>query len=65
MLTAALSRKNVAILKKQDLELPSDFGGLKYIPFNEHVKETLPDLIDRLCEVGYNLDAKKFATASR
>ncbi|WP_375652712.1 TIR domain-containing protein [Bartonella sp. MR110HLJHH] len=65
MLTAALSRKNVAILKKQDLELPSDFGGLKYIPFNEHVKETLPDLCDRLCEAGYNLDAKKIATASR
>ncbi|WP_375700895.1 TIR domain-containing protein [Bartonella sp. AA23NXGY] len=65
MLIAALSRKNVAILKKQDLELPSDINGIIYLPFKEHVKETLKDLSHRLCEAGFNLDAKKVTTASR
>ncbi|WP_375649779.1 TIR domain-containing protein [Bartonella sp. MU70NMGDW] len=59
MLMSALSRKNVAILKKQDLELPSDISGIIYLPFKEHVKETLKDLSHRLCEAGFNLDAKK------
>ncbi|WP_375615812.1 TIR domain-containing protein [Bartonella sp. AP58NXGY] len=59
MLMSALSRKNVAILKKQDLELPSDINGIIYLPFKEHVKETLKDLSHRLCEAGFNLDAKK------
>ncbi|WP_375608414.1 MULTISPECIES: TIR domain-containing protein [unclassified Bartonella] len=63
MLISALSRKNVAILKKQDLELPSDINGIIYLPFKEHVKETLKDLSHRLCEAGFNLDAKKVTHA--
>ncbi|WP_375682907.1 MULTISPECIES: TIR domain-containing protein [unclassified Bartonella] len=65
MLAAALPLERIAILQKEGIEMLSDVGGVYYLSFNEHVKETLPDLIDRLCEVGYNLDAKKFATASR
>ncbi|CAK02386.1 hypothetical protein BT_2388 [Bartonella tribocorum CIP 105476] len=65
MLMNALSRKNVAILIKQELELPSDIHGIIYIPFKKHVKETLKDLSYRLCEAGFNLDAKKVSHASR
>nr|WP_245407026.1 nucleotide-binding protein [Bartonella tribocorum] len=65
MLIATLSRKNVAILRKEGIEIPSDAHGIKYIAFKEHVKEALPDLFDRLCEAGYNVDAKKLTKASR
>uniref|UniRef100_UPI0035CF5889 TIR domain-containing protein n=1 Tax=Bartonella sp. AC66GZZY TaxID=3243458 RepID=UPI0035CF5889 len=39
MLISALTRKNVAILRKKDVEIPSDAQGIIYIPFNDHVKE--------------------------
>ncbi len=53
MLIAALTRKNVAILKKQSLEIPSDASGIIYIPFNDHVKETLPQLVKHLQSSGF------------
>ncbi|WP_336287788.1 nucleotide-binding protein [Bartonella sp. CB60] len=53
MLIAALTRKNVAILKKQSLEIPSDASGIIYIPFNDHVKETLPQLVKHLESSGF------------
>lgn len=64
MLISALTRKNVAILIKQHVEIPSDTQGIIYIPFNEHVKETVPDLSGRLINAGFSLDAKKVAYAS-
>lgn len=65
MLVSALTRKNVAILRKKDVEIPSDAQGIIYIPFNEHVKETVPQLADRLMEAGFTIDPKKLALASR
>ncbi|WP_375613202.1 TIR domain-containing protein [Bartonella sp. AP153HLJHH] len=65
MLAATLPLERIAILQKEGIEMLSDVGGVYYLSFKEHVKETLPDLIDRLCEADYNLDAKKFTTASR
>ncbi|WP_375667347.1 TIR domain-containing protein [Bartonella sp. AC130YNZD] len=63
MLTAALSRKNVAILKKQDLELPSDVGGVYYLSFKEQVKEIFPKLIKRLQEADFSFNINEITHA--
>ena len=47
MLISAVGRSNVAILKRGHIEVPSDAQGILYIPFNDHVKETVPKLADR------------------
>jgi len=64
MLISALGRKNVAILKKQHLEVPSDAQGILYIPFNDHVKETVPKLVDRLRSAGFVLNPEAITRAS-
>lgn len=64
MLIAALGRPNVAILKKGHLELPSDTQGIIYIPFNDHVRETVPKLAERLDLAGFELDSKNISKAS-
>lgn len=64
MLISALERKNVAILKKQHLEVPSDAQGILYIPFNDHVKEAVPKLVDRLREAGFVLNPEAITRAS-
>ncbi len=56
MLFPIISCRNIAILKQRDVEVPSDYEGINYIPFNEHVKETLPKLIELLNTAGFNLD---------
>ncbi|WP_455476264.1 TIR domain-containing protein [Bartonella sp. B17] len=56
MLIAALTRKNVAILKKQHLEVPSDAQGIIYLEFKEHVRETLTKLVDRLQKSGFSIE---------
>jgi predicted nucleotide-binding protein len=56
MLMAALGRPNVAILKKGHIEIPSDASGIIYIGFNDHVRETVPRLVDRLRGAGFDLD---------
>lgn len=57
MVLSALGRPNVAILMKGHLEIPSDVHGIIYIPFNDHVGEAVPKLVDRLNNAGFNLDA--------
>lgn len=64
MLISALGRKNVAILKKQNLELPSDARGILYIPFNDHVKEAVPKLVDRLRGAGFAINPEAITYAS-
>lgn len=64
MLISALGRQNVAILKKQHLEIPSDAQGILYISFNEHVKEAVPKLVDRLCTAGFKLTLEAITRAS-
>lgn len=64
MVISALGRANVAILKKQHLEVPSDASGILYLSFNDHVKETVPKLVDRLQKAGFKIDASKIAIAS-
>lgn len=38
-------------------------GGVITIPFNDHVKEAVPKLVQRLQEAGFNLDAKAIGAA--
>lgn len=64
MLISALGRKNVAILKKQHLEVPSDAQGILYIAFNDHVKEAVPKLVDRLRSSGFVLNPEAITRAS-
>lgn len=64
MLIASVGRPNVAILKKGHIEVPSDAQGILYIPFNDHVKETVPKLVDRLRAAGFVLNPENISKAS-
>ena len=64
MLISAVGRPNVAILKKGHIEVPSDAQGILYIPFNDHVKETVPKLADRLRSAGFVLNPEAITRAS-
>lgn len=64
MLISAIGRGNVAILKKGHLEIPSDASGILYIPFNDHVKETVPKLTDRLRAAGFVFNPAAITNAS-
>jgi predicted nucleotide-binding protein len=64
MLISSLKRSNVAILKKGHLEVPSDANGIIYLSFNDHVKEVVPRLVERLQNAGIVVSAKAVANAS-
>ncbi|QYY25458.1 TIR domain-containing protein [Diaphorobacter sp. MNS-0] len=64
MLISALGRPNVAILKKGHLEVPSDADGILYIGFNDHVKETVPRLAERLNHAGFKVEGSAIAKAA-
>ena len=63
MLLSSLTRKRVAVLVKGHVELPSDVAGLIYIHFNEHVRETVPKLVDRLQSAGFCLKPERISKA--
>jgi predicted nucleotide-binding protein len=64
MLLASLTRKRCAILVRGFVELPSNTGGVITIPFNDHVRETVPKLVQRLQEAGFKLDPVAIGLAS-
>lgn len=64
MLISSIGRKNMAIIIKGHLEKPSDADGILYIAFNNHVKETVPRLANRLKESGFILSPDKITHAS-
>lgn len=64
MIMAALGRARMVILKKGALELPSDANGIIYIEFNDHVREIVPKLAQRLQAGGFEIDPAKIAAAS-
>ncbi|MEP2182197.1 nucleotide-binding protein, partial [Roseibium sp.] len=64
MLISSLGRGNVAILKKGHLEAPSDANGILYVPYNDHVKEAVPRLADRLRSAGFVLNPENITKAS-
>lgn len=64
MVMAALGREKMVILKKGALEMPSDAAGILYIEFNDHVREIVPKLAQRLQGAGFQIDPKRIAEAS-
>ncbi len=64
MLISSIGRRNMAILVKGHIEKPSDADGILYIPFNNHVKETVPRLANRLKDSGFILSPDKITHAS-
>lgn len=64
MLIAAFGRSRVAILKKGHVVVPSDADGIIYLPFNNHVKEIVARLCQRLNEAGFELSSDAIARAS-
>lgn len=64
MLLSSLGRSNVVILQKQHLEQPSDANGILYLNFNEHVRETVPRLVQRLQHSGFEFTQVQLASAS-
>ena len=64
MVMAALGRQKMVILKKGALEMPSDAAGILYIEFNDHVREIVPKLAQRLQGAGFQIDPRKIAEAS-
>lgn len=64
MVMAALSRERMAILQKGVLERPSDTDGILRIEFNDHVREIVPKLVQRLQASGFRIDADMIAAAS-
>ena len=64
MLLASLTRKRCAILQRGFVEMPSNMGGVITIPFNDHVREAVPKLVQRLQEAGFKLDPSAIGMAS-
>ena len=64
MLLSSLTRARVAILVKGFVEPPSDVDGIIYIHFNDHVKEVVPKLAERLQQCGITIDASRISHAA-
>ncbi len=64
MLLSSLTRERVAILQQGIIEPPSNLDGVLYLPFNDHVKDVVPKLVQRLQDAGFRLDPGKIADAS-
>jgi predicted nucleotide-binding protein len=64
MVLAALGRQNVAILKKGHIDTPSDAQGIIYLSFNDHIRETVPKLVDRLRKAGFTLEPDAITKAA-
>jgi predicted nucleotide-binding protein len=56
MLLSSLTRKRCAILQKGFVDMPSNMGGVISIPFNDHVREAVPKLVQRLQDAGFKLN---------
>lgn len=63
MLLSSLTRRRCAILQKGYVELPSNMGGVITIPFNDHVREAVPKLVQRLQDAGFKLDVSAIGRA--
>ena len=64
MVMASLGRDKMAIIQKGALERPSDTDGILRIEFNDHVREIVPSLVQRLQASGFSIDAAMIAAAS-
>ncbi len=65
MLLASLTRSRMAIIVKGHLEMPSDLQGIIHLAYNDHVKEIIPKLCQRLKEAGFDLEPNQIAAAAQ
>lgn len=65
MLLSSLTRKRMAIVVKGHMEIPSDLQGIIRFGYNDHVREIVPKLCQRLQEVGFDLQPEQIAAASQ
>lgn len=64
MIMASLGRERMAIIQKGTLERPSDTDGILRIEFNDHVREIVPKLVQRLQAAGFVIKPEAIAAAS-
>jgi predicted nucleotide-binding protein len=55
----------MAIVIKGHLEVPSDLQGIIHFGYNDHIKEIIPKLCQRLQEAGFRIDPSKVAAAAQ
>lgn len=65
MLLSSLTRARTAFVVKGHVELPSDLQGIIRFSYNDHVKEIVPKLCQRLKEAGFDLQPAQIAAASQ
>lgn len=65
MLLSSLTRARMAIVVKGHVELPSDLQGIIRFGYNDHVKEIVPKLCQRLKEAGFDLQPAQIASAAQ
>jgi predicted nucleotide-binding protein len=65
MLLSSLTRRRMIIIVKGHLEIPSDLEGIIRFIYNDHVKEIIPRLCQRLKEAGFQLDSGQIASAAQ
>lgn len=59
MVLAAFGRQRTLILKKGNLEIPSDINGVLYIDFNDRVDEVKGKIANKLEKLGFNINRAK------
>jgi predicted nucleotide-binding protein len=64
MVMAALGRDRMVILKKGEVEMPSDTQGLIYLGFNDRVQDVVAGLVKRLKAAGIEIDDALVADAA-
>jgi predicted nucleotide-binding protein len=65
MLLSSLTRARMAIVIKGHIEIPSDLEGIIRFGYNDHVKEIVPKLCQRLREAGFEIDPDQIAAAAQ
>jgi predicted nucleotide-binding protein len=65
MLLSSLTRERMAIVVKGHVEIPSDLQGIIRFGYNDHVREIVPKLCQRLKEGGFDLNPDQIASAAQ
>jgi predicted nucleotide-binding protein len=65
MLLSSLTRARMAIIVKGHVEIPSDLQGIIRLGYNDHIREVVPKLCQRLRDAGFEIDPNKMAAAAQ
>jgi predicted nucleotide-binding protein len=50
---------------KGHVDIPSDLQGIIRLGYNDHIREIVPKLCQRLRDAGFDIDTSKLASASQ